>query len=70
MSARLRLATRGSRLALAQTALAVARLREAIPDLETETIEITTEGDRDRTTPLTVLGGRGVFVVAIEEALL
>src|SRR4029079_231300 len=31
---------------------------------------ITTEGDRDRVTPLSVLGGRGVFVRSVEEALL
>jgi hydroxymethylbilane synthase len=70
MTRRLRFATRGSRLALAQTELAVAALRAVTPDLDAVVVEIATEGDRDRTTPLTVLGGRGVFVVAIEQALL
>jgi hydroxymethylbilane synthase len=70
MSRRLRFATRGSRLALVQTELAIAALRAVTPDLETEIVEISTEGDRDRATPLTVLGGRGVFVVAVEAALL
>lgn len=70
MTRRLRFATRGSRLALAQTKLAIAALRGVEPDLESEIVEITTEGDRDRSTPLTVLGGRGVFVVAVEAALL
>ncbi|MDA0366096.1 MAG: hydroxymethylbilane synthase, partial [Chloroflexi bacterium] len=70
MTRRLRFATRGSRLALAQTELAIAALRGVAPDLESEIVEITTEGDRDRSTPLTVLGGRGVFVVAVEAALL
>lgn len=70
MTRPLRFATRGSRLALVQTELAIAALRGAAPDLETEIVEITTEGDRDRLTPLTVLGGRGVFVIAVEAALL
>ncbi|MQA00418.1 MAG: hydroxymethylbilane synthase [Dehalococcoidia bacterium] len=67
---RLRIATRGSRLALAQTHLAADALRDGAPGLEVEVIEITTEGDRDRETPLSVLGGRGVFVRGVEAALL
>jgi hydroxymethylbilane synthase len=66
----LRLATRGSTLALAQARLAEEALLRAEPGLAVETVIVSTEGDRDRTTPLTVLGGRGVFVVAIEQALL
>ncbi len=67
---RLRIATRASALALVQTRLAAAALRAVHPGLELEEVEITTEGDRDRTTPLTVLGGRGVFVRSVEQALL
>jgi len=66
----LRFATRASQLALVQTELASAALTAADAAIETETIEVSTEGDRDRETPLTVLGGRGVFVRAVEEALL
>lgn len=66
----LRFATRGSRLALVQTGLAIEALTAAAAAVATETVEISTEGDRDRETPLTVLGGRGVFVKAIEDALL
>ena len=33
-------------------------------------IEITTQGDRDRVTPLTQLGGQGVFAAAVREAVL
>lgn len=62
--------TRGSRLALAQTALVVDALRAANPDLHVETRVIRTEGDRDVRTSLAELGGRGVFVREIEEALL
>lgn len=67
---RLRLATRGSRLALAQCALAAEALRAADPGLDVELVEVRTEGDADRETPLHVLGGRGVFVRAVERALL
>ena len=67
---RLRLATRGSRLALAQSALAAEALRAADPALVVEYVEVRTEGDADRETPLHVLGGRGVFVRAVERALL
>ena len=66
----LRIATRGSRLALVQTGLVADALRAAHPDLRVEVVEINTEGDRDRQTPLRVLGGRGVFVKAVEDALL
>jgi len=66
----LRAATRGSALALVQTELAAAALRALDPAFVVENVEVHTEGDRDRSTPLSVLGGRGVFVRAVEEALL
>jgi hydroxymethylbilane synthase len=68
--AALRIATRGSRLALVQTGLVGDSLRAAYSDLTIEVVEVHTEGDRDRATPLRVLGGRGVFVKAVEDALL
>lgn len=66
----LRVGTRGSRLARAQTQLALAALRRAWPDLSWEIVVITPVGDRDKTTPLTVLGGQGVFSKELHEALL
>ena len=68
--ATLRAATRGSALALVQTELAATALRALDPALVVENVEVRTEGDRDRSTPLSVLGGRGIFVRAVEEALL
>src|SRR5262249_4498973 len=56
--------------ALAQSDLVSAALRANTPDLNIEYVRITTEGDADRTTPLSVLGGRGVFVRGVEDALL
>lgn len=65
-----RVGTRGSALALAQTALAIAALTAADPATTYEPTIIRTEGDRDKTTPLTVIGGQGVFTVALQDALL
>ncbi len=66
----IRVGTRGSALALVQTALAIAALNADNPDATYEPAIIRTEGDRDKTTPLTVLGGQGVFTVALQDALL
>lgn len=63
-----RVGCRGSRLALTQAELASARLRG--PGVELALVPITTTGDRDRTKPFDRVGGRGVFVKELEEALL
>jgi hydroxymethylbilane synthase len=63
-----RVGSRGSRLALTQAELAVARLRR--PGVEIALVPMTTAGDRDRTKPFGQIGERGVFVKEIEEALL
>jgi hydroxymethylbilane synthase len=67
-----RIGSRGSRLALTQAELAADALRAAAGDsgLEIALVPITTAGDRDRTKPFGELGGRGVFVKELEEALL
>jgi hydroxymethylbilane synthase len=61
--------TRGSALALTQTESVVALLRTAYPYLAIEVRRITTKGDAMHDVPLAALGGRGVFVDAIEDAL-
>lgn len=66
----LRLATRGSQLAMAQSDIAADALRAADPTLEVEYVLVRSEGDIDRTSPLHQIGGRGVFVRAVEQALL
>ncbi|MFW5468476.1 hydroxymethylbilane synthase [Knoellia sp. CPCC 206435] len=63
----LRLGTRRSALATTQSTWVADRLRELGHDVEL--VEITTAGDRDRTTPLATLGGTGVFVSALRDAL-
>lgn len=61
--------TRGSRLALRQTEIALALLSGVHADARFETRTIQTEGDRS-TASLSTLGGRGVFVAELEQALL
>jgi hydroxymethylbilane synthase len=65
----LRVATRGSALALKQTELVVEALRALRPDLTVEIVAVRTAGDRNQTAPVTQLGD-GAFVRGVEAALL
>ena len=61
--------TRGSRLALRQSEITLAGLQTAHPDVLFQVREIQTSGDKsDRS--LSEIGGRGVFVIELERALL
>ena len=67
---RLRLGTRTSRLATWQ-ATHVARSLEAVwPGLSVELVPFVTEGDRTLDAPLPEIGGKGVFTLELEAALL
>lgn len=66
---KLRIATRRSPLALAQTRWVIERLREGSPDLEAEEVPLVTEGDRVLDVPLAKVGGKGLFVTEVEQAL-
>jgi hydroxymethylbilane synthase len=66
----LRIGTRGSDLALAQAERVADRLRVAHPGLTLELRTVRTAGDRDQKRTLEEIGGRGVFVSALEDALL
>lgn len=61
--------TRASALALAQTEQVLAALRVIHPWAAFETCHVPTHGDRDQQTPLAELGGQGIFVKEIENAL-
>lgn len=61
--------TRGSRLARAQTTAVVESLRRLHPGVTFEVLEVHTQGDVDRATPLAAIGGQGVFVKELEAAL-
>ena len=66
----LRIATRKSALAVAQTTLAANALVSANPGLEYELVPMTTEGDRRLDKSLASFGGKGVFIKELEVALL
>lgn len=65
----LRLATRGSRQALAQSS-AVAEAIRAATGQRVELVEIETMGDLRLDVPLHVIGGQGVFVKEVQRAVL
>ena len=70
MTERIRVGTRGSPLARAQTEEALRRLREAHPGLAFETVEIRTHGDEGYREDLgTGMDGKRAFTKRIEEAL-
>ncbi len=62
--------TRGSRLALWQAEWIQARLGEIAPQLTVTLRTIKTSGDKILDVPLAKIGGKGLFVKEIEEALL
>lgn len=65
-----RIATRKSPLALWQARHVARLLEEKRPGLEVSLLEMTTEGDRFLAAPLSAIGGKGLFVKEIEQALL
>lgn len=67
----IRVGTRGSALARAQTALVAAALVDAQPEVEVEVVTISTSGDRSQSTNQPGPDwGTGVFVKELEAALL
>ncbi len=66
---KLRVGTRTSKLALAQTRQICRVLANACPDLEIEEVHVSTQGDRDAKTPLHQQSTIGLFTKALEEAL-
>ena len=64
------IATRNSPLALWQAEHVRQRLAAAHPAIQIELIGMTTEGDRFLAAPLIMAGGKGLFIKALEQALL
>jgi hydroxymethylbilane synthase len=69
-AARIRLGTRASRLAMAQAGWVADALRRHDPALEVELVPMTTSGDRRADVRLAEVGGKGLFLKEIEDALL
>ncbi|MBW2062436.1 MAG: hydroxymethylbilane synthase [Deltaproteobacteria bacterium] len=68
--ASIKIATRGSALALVQANWVKSRLESQYPDLAVELEIIKTRGDRILDVSLAKIGGKGLFVKEIEEALM
>ena len=66
----LRIATRKSPLALWQAEHAATALRAAHPGLAVELVGLSTQGDKILDTPLAKIGGKGLFVKELEQAML
>ena len=66
----LKIGTRASALALTQSEWVRERIRELMPDTAVELVRISTRGDRILDAPLAKVGGKGLFVKEIEDALL
>ncbi|GFZ80332.1 porphobilinogen deaminase [Rickettsiales bacterium] len=67
---KIRIGTRASKLALAQTEEFIRALRRLYPDIDAEIIKIRTTGDKLLNANLAKIGGKGLFIKEIEEALL
>jgi len=70
ISRELRIGTRGSQLALFQANWVREKLVQAHPDLKVTLVTIKTTGDKIQDAPLAKIGGKGLFVKEIEEALI
>ena len=68
MTAILTIGTRGSALATTQ-AQGVADRLAATSGIDVKLVTVSTQGDRDQGSPLESMGGQGVFVAALREAL-
>lgn len=66
----LRIATRASRLAMAQAGAVANALRAAHPGLEISLVEVESSGDIDKTSPVSTLTEVGAFVRSIQHAVL
>lgn len=66
----IKIGTRKSMLALAQSNWIKGLIEERYPDVTVELVKIVTKGDKILDVPLAKVGGKGLFVKEIEEALL
>ena len=66
----LRIGTRASKLALKQSEWVKGKIEARYPDIDVDLIRIKTKGDKILDSPLSKIGGKGLFVKEIEAALL
>ena len=70
MIEKIRIGTRKSLLAQAQTRIVAEKIKEIVPEIEIEILPIMTEGDARLDKSLGSFGGKGVFTKELEQALL
>jgi len=70
VKSKLVIGSRGSKLALIQAETVAGEIRRCRPNCEIEIRKIVTEGDRNRSVSIDASGDTGIFVKALEEALL
>ncbi len=67
---KIRIGTRGSKLALKQAFMVQEALQQADSGIKTEFVVVHTKGDKIQDKPLTEIGDKGVFASELEQALL
>lgn len=67
---KIRIGTRGSRLALRQASLVQEALQKENSGIETEIVVLHTKGDKIQDRPLSEIGDKGIFASEFEQALL
>lgn len=67
---KIKIGTRKSKLAMAQTNMVIQALKTNFPEIQTEIVPIVTTGDKILDKSLIQIGGKGVFVSEIEQALI
>ncbi|MFC1837182.1 hydroxymethylbilane synthase [Thermodesulfobacteriota bacterium] len=70
MRKHIKIGTRGSLLATTQSTWVKTQIEAQHPDITVELVTIVTKGDKILDVPLAKVGGKGLFVKEIEEALL
>ena len=66
---KIKIGSRPSKLALAQASIVSDRLAAQVPGAEIEVVEIRTSGDKLTTGSLAEIGGKGLFIKELEQAL-
>lgn len=69
MPRKIRIGSRPSKLALAQASIVRERLTKEMPGVEIEIVEIRTSGDKMTSASLADVGGKGLFIKELEQAL-
>lgn len=70
MRTAIKIGTRASLLAVTQSTWVKNKIEKQYPDTTVELVKITTKGDKILDVPLAKVGGKGLFVKEIEDALL